>query len=152
MQTIVLDPNQAELIQAGPQDYVVGFLFRNGGDEVALIRKSKPAWQKGLLNGVGGKIEEDELPISAMIREFEEEAGAYVLNWRNFAVMTLKDGGQIYFYESREEVEIESKTEEEVSWYPVAHLRQYGVLQNLNWLVPLALDKGEVTAEIKDLS
>ena len=137
---------------APPQDYVVGFLFRLGGDEVALIRKNKPAWQKGLLNGVGGKIEDDELPINAMIREFEEEAGPYIINWRCFAVMTLKDGGQIYFYESREEVEIESKTEEEVSWYPIAHLRQYGVLQNLNWLVPLALDKDEVTAEIKDFS
>jgi len=152
MQTIILDPNQTELIQAGPQDYVVGFLFRNGGDEVALIRKSKPAWQKGLLNGVGGKIESDELPITAMIREFEEEAGAYILNWRNFAVMTLKDGGQIYFYSSHEEAEVESKTEESVEWYPVAHLRQYGTIQNLNWLVPLALDEGVELAEIQDLS
>jgi 8-oxo-dGTP diphosphatase len=152
MQTIILDPNQTELIQAGPQDYVVGFLFRNEGDEVALIRKSKPAWQKGFLNGVGGKIEDDELPISAMVREFEEEAGAYVLNWRNFAVMTLKDGGQIYFYASHEIAEIESKTEEEVSWHPVAHLRQYGVLDSLNWLVPLALDKDGAVVEIKQQS
>lgn len=153
MQIDIEEPTtKMKVAVAPPQDYVVGFLFRLGGDEVALIRKSKPAWQKGMLNGVGGKIEDDELPISAMIREFEEEAGAYVLTWRNFAVMTLKDGGNIYFYVSHEEAEIDSKTEESVSWYPVAHLHQYGVLQNLNWLVPMALDKDSVTAEITDLS
>ena len=157
MQTELLEPpvNTTQKPKAAPArepDYVVGFLFRYGGDEVALIRKTKPAWQKGLLNGVGGKIEFDEHPLTAMIREFEEEAGPYIINWRCFAVMTLKAGNKIYFYASHEIVEIESKTDEEVSWYPVAHLRQYGVLSNLNWLVPLALDKDEVTAEITDLS
>lgn len=151
-ETVTLDQNQTELVKAAPQDYVVGFLFRLGGDEVALIRKSKPEWQKGLLNGVGGKIEEDELPITAMVREFEEEAGAYILNWRYFATITLKDGGKVYFFESREEVELETKTGEEVSWYPAAHLRQYGILSNLSWLVPMALDKDSVTAEVTDLS
>lgn len=151
-ETATLNPNQTELAKAAPQDYVVGFLFRLGGDEVALIRKNKPAFQKGLLNGVGGKVEPDELPISAMIREFEEEAGAYILGWRHYATMTLKDGGKVYFFESHEEAELESKTDEEVSWYPVAHLRQYGILSSLSWLVPLALDKDSVTAEITDLS
>lgn len=157
MNTELLEPpvNTTQKPKAAPArepDYVVGFLFRNGGDEVALIRKQKPAWQKGLLNGVGGKIEFDEHPLTAMIREFEEEAGPYIINWRCFAVMTLKHGNKIYFYTSHEIAEVESRTEEEVSWYPVAHLRQYGVLSNLNWLVPLALDKDEVTAEITDLS
>lgn len=157
MQTELLEPpvNTPEKPKAAPAnqpDYVVGFLFRNGGDEVALIRKNKPSWQKGLLNGVGGKIEFDEHPLTAMIREFEEEAGPFIVNWRCFAVMTLKHGNKIYFYASHEIVEVESKTDEEVSWYPVAHLRQYGILSNLNWLVPLALDKDNVTAELTDLS
>jgi 8-oxo-dGTP diphosphatase len=157
MQTELLEPpvNTPQKPKAAPAsepDYVVGFLFRNGGDEVALIRKNKPAFQKGLLNGVGGKIEFDEHPLTAMIREFEEEAGPYVINWRCFAVMTLKGGNQVYFYTSHEIVEIETKTAEEVSWYPVAHLRQYGILPNLSWLVPLALDKDSVTAEVSDLS
>jgi hypothetical protein len=34
---------------------VAGFLFRNNDTEVALIRKNKPDWQKGKLNGIGGK-------------------------------------------------------------------------------------------------
>ena len=157
MQTELLEPpantpQKPKVAPASEPDYVVGFLFRNGGDEVALIRKNKPSWQKGLLNGIGGKIEFDEHPLTAMIREFEEEAGPYIINWRCFAVMTLKNGNKIYFYTSHEIAEVESKTDEEVSWYPVAHLRQYGVLSNLNWLVPLALDKDSVTAEITDLS
>jgi len=157
MQTELLEPpvntpKKPKAAPAGEPDYVVGFLFRNGGDEVALIRKQKPAWQKGLLNGVGGKIEFDEHPLTAMIREFEEEAGPYIINWRCFAVMTLTHGNKIYFYQSHEIAELESKTEEEVSWYPVAHLRQYGVIQNLNWLVPLALDEDGSVAEIKHLS
>jgi hypothetical protein len=38
------------------QDYVVGFLFRNNLSEVALIKKDRPAWQAGHLNGIGGKL------------------------------------------------------------------------------------------------
>lgn len=43
---------------------------------VLLIEKTKPEWQKGLLNGIGGKIEDfDMFPIDAMVREFKEETG-----------------------------------------------------------------------------
>jgi 8-oxo-dGTP diphosphatase len=55
--------------------YVLGFAFNTIGDKVALIRKNKPDWQKGFLNGIGGKIEKDESKRSAMVREFEEECG-----------------------------------------------------------------------------
>src|SRR5436190_15473444 len=55
--------------------YVAGFLFTNDGRAVVLVRKNKPAWQKGRLNGVGGKVEGDETPAAAMQREFREEAG-----------------------------------------------------------------------------
>ena len=55
--------------------YVVGFLFNPDMTEVVLIKKNRPDWQKGLLNGVGGKIESGEDPITAMIREFKEETG-----------------------------------------------------------------------------
>lgn len=40
--------------------YVVGFLFDSEFRQVALIRKQKPQWQAGLLNGIGGKIEYGE--------------------------------------------------------------------------------------------
>jgi 8-oxo-dGTP diphosphatase len=54
--------------------YVLGFAFDLQG-RVALIRKNRPDWQKDKWNGIGGKIEVDELPRDAMAREFLEETG-----------------------------------------------------------------------------
>ena len=55
------------------QLYVVGIPIVNQDTEVLLIKKEHPDWQKGYLNGIGGKIERDESPIFAMKREFFEE-------------------------------------------------------------------------------
>lgn len=52
-------------------EYCVGFAFF--GSDVILIRKARPAFQKGLLNGVGGKLELGENFLQAMVREFYEE-------------------------------------------------------------------------------
>jgi len=51
--------------------YVVGFRFC--GEQVLLLRKQRPAWQNGKLNGVGGKIERGETPMLAMACEWIEE-------------------------------------------------------------------------------
>jgi hypothetical protein len=37
-------------------EYVVGFAFDTDG-RVALIRKNRPEWQAGRLNGIGGHVE-----------------------------------------------------------------------------------------------
>ena len=54
--------------------YVLGFAFDDLG-RVALIRKTRPDWQRGLLNGIGGKINPGEACRDAMMREFYEETG-----------------------------------------------------------------------------
>lgn len=56
---------------------VLCFLLR--GDEVLLIRKKK-GFGAGKLTGVGGRIEPDEEPEEAVIREVEEEVGVRVLS------------------------------------------------------------------------
>lgn len=61
--------------------YCCGFLFKDDFSEVMLVEKRRPAWQNGLLNGIGGHIEENETPYAAMVREFKEEAGVEVLRW-----------------------------------------------------------------------
>ena len=38
--------------------YVAGFMFSEDRRLVALIRKSKPEWQKGKLNGIGEKAQQ----------------------------------------------------------------------------------------------
>lgn len=56
--------------------YVIGFMFDETIKHVVLIRKNRPDWQAGKLNGIGGHIEPGEFPIDAMVREFHEETGA----------------------------------------------------------------------------
>lgn len=84
------------------QEYVCGFMFDRDMERVVLIRKSKPQWQAGKLNGVGGKVEIKETvkavpgltsgfhiyetPPEAMAREFLEETGYRTRpqDWRLF--------------------------------------------------------------------
>jgi len=70
-------------------EYVVGFAFSRYGNKVALIRKNKPDWQAGKLNGIGGKVEKDEYHFDAMVREFREETGVQTNNQDWDLVTTL---------------------------------------------------------------
>lgn len=73
------------------KNYVLGFAFNDY--QVLLIEKQKPAWQKGLYNGLGGHIEKDETPIAAMVREFKEECGIDTneSDWELYAEMKGDD-------------------------------------------------------------
>ena len=79
--------------------YVVGFAFGIGEREdishVLLIRKVKPKWQKGTLNGIGGKLEDLETPTQAMVREFREETGILTqpMQWEQFCELS---GAEVY--------------------------------------------------------
>lgn len=131
-------------------NYVLGFMFSPDAELVALICKDKPAWQKGALNGIGGKIEEGETPIEAMVREFEEETGCKTSKeqWNYYALMTgNNDGGEGGFLchcfaaignmrwlktvDENEPVCI-------VPWKGLVGSRRK-MLDNLPWIVPLGM-------------
>lgn len=83
--------------------YVLGLAFNEKRDHVVLIHKDRPEWQKGLLNGIGGKFEEDidVTYAKGMAREFKEETGLVTQpgSWDKFAVMAFTDahtGGDGY--------------------------------------------------------
>jgi 8-oxo-dGTP diphosphatase len=61
--------------------YVIVFLFGLGRDTLLLIRKNRPDWQAGKLNGLGGKVEKDETLCEAVIREVKEECGVQLRNY-----------------------------------------------------------------------
>lgn len=83
------------------QKYVVGLMFSLNKQTVLLIRKNKPLWQLGLLNGVGGKVEEGETPAQCMVREFKEEVGLNTEEeqWTYFAKL-CGTNSEIYFYKT----------------------------------------------------
>lgn len=140
-------------MNTNPLNYVVGFLFNSDRTQVALVEKQKPEWQRGKLNGIGGKIEgDDESPTDAMTREFREETGATVLNWRWFCELKFR-GGSIYFFAAIGDLNaLETKEAEQIVVRNVSEIRDLQAIPNLRWLIPLALDKDEVTAIVQDNS
>jgi 8-oxo-dGTP diphosphatase len=58
---------------------------------VYLIKKKRPDWQAGKLNGIGGHVEEGENAKEAMIRECYEETGTKITDWRHVCVMKGDD-------------------------------------------------------------
>lgn len=120
--------------------YVVGFMFNPERTHVALIRKNKPKWQAGLLNGIGGKIEDfDTSPKAAMIREFEEEAGV-TTEWKSYAAMLGPDWSVECFATHGDLSELVSKTDEKIEVSDVANLLRRDMIENLPWLIAMAVD------------
>jgi 8-oxo-dGTP diphosphatase len=130
------------------REWVVGFLLDQDGDQVVLIRKNRPEWQAGRLNGVGGKVEPTDADgRAAMVREFAEETGVQVLSWQHFASLTWEEG-VVHFYRSfalgGHLHACRTVTDEAVEIHRVRDLLDpdgpvwAGVTPNLRWLVPLA--------------
>ena len=134
--------------------YVVGFAFTEHIDKVVLINKIKPEWQKDKLNGVGGKVEEGESFIDAMVREFWEETGVQTKadDWKHFATMTFDHGAlhserapaesviQVYSTFNDEIVaNIKTTTTEVVDQYRYPDVLESKIIPNLHWIMPAAV-------------
>ena len=123
--------------------YCLGFAFYPGSDSVALIHKLKPDWQAGKLNGIGGRLEDGELPKTAMSREFEEEAGVRIppTEWVLFLIMKFSNA-VIFCYaaESYSVGAVYSRTPETVQLVPRTRFMEMGTpaIPNLAWLIPMA--------------
>ena len=125
--------------------YVVGFMFDLSRTKVALIRKQKPDWQKGLLNGIGGKIEPNESKLFAMKREFFEETSVQseAWDWEEFAMMVGNDWQVNCFRAFSDDAinSVKTITDETVVVVNVADLHLYKTISNIPWLVHMALDQ-----------
>jgi len=105
--------------------YVMGLMLSPDLLNVVLLRKNRPAFLAGLLNGVGGKIEPGESPVFAMSREFKEEADLDVAQsaWISLGHST-GPGYEIFFFytlDSRYN-QVRTMTDEPVQPYPRAML------------------------------
>ena len=144
-------------------NYVVGFAFDRGSgadcaERVILIRKERPVWQKGKLNGVGGKIEKGEFSEQAMSREFQEEAGVLIPadQWKKFCTLSGNwNGGMgiVHFfkYHSFKRLPVRTMTDEEIAPQMIGGLWTGIPVPNLSWLIPMALsfNNGETCSWFK---
>lgn len=124
-------------------DYVAGLLFSGDREHVALVEKIKPEWQRGRLNGIGGKIEaEDASPLGAMIREFEEETGLRVPQWDLFCELRNRENLTYFFrsFAAGSIAHVSGREAERISAYPVPEVDGLNIMPNLRWLIPMALD------------
>lgn len=132
-------------------DYVLGFLFSEDEQRVALIRKNRPNWQAGKLNGIGGKVEPTDAGIhEAMTREFREETGLVVPTWDYFAAMR-GDGWRVHCYRAFGPADdAKTVTDEEVAvCSSTSGIWGMNGVPNLKWLIPLALSEVKTFAHVQ---
>lgn len=126
------------------QPYTLGFLFNHDQSKVLLIHKQRPAWQKGMINGLGGKFENQETAKECIAREVEEETSLVTkpkdwqkvaeLHSSKFAVDVM---AAIYL---KSESGAVSQEDQRVEWFEVKQLPP-NIMINLSWLIPLSLEK-----------
>lgn len=119
------------------ENMVVGFPFFDF-DGVYLIRKNRPEWQAGMLNGIGGHVEKGETPINAMIRECFEETGVSVENWIHVCVMKGEDFYlDVFTINLPLGTKMESKTDETIVRCYIHRLCFEHTIPNTRFLVPM---------------
>ena len=138
--------------QDNPLLMVVGFLFDAAYRQVLLIRKNRPAWQKGYLNGVGGHVTDKETPLEAMIREFREEAGLEITTWERYCTLVgvrEERPWEVRFFRAQIDTPlcvVRSVTDEKLQVVSVEYLHHFKTLSNLQWLIPMAIDHARKTS------
>ncbi len=127
---------------------------------VLLVSKTHPEWQEGLLNAVGGGVEDNESAIVGAIRELLEETGWKVPASRmdNFCIET-GPGYQVFFVRTWLPLDLDTrkidwaKTDkgEELHWHDARNVRE-PMVGNLHWLLPLAMDPRAFTCTLSTVS
>lgn len=139
--------------------YVCGFAFNKYGGVLLVHKKHGPPPVVGRWNGVGGKIELGETPLGAMRREFQEETGVAIQDWKMKLHLKHKhDGFQVFFGYGAWPEDLAPHTVmrfndagEPLRWWPpnAKELRAL-VVPNLLWVLPLMMDNDIVSAEAVD--
>ena len=97
--------------------FTLGIAF-DTEENIVLIKKTKPEWQAGKFNFVGGKIEKGEKPIDCINREFREETSVDIPpeKWRYVGKMYREKDFIVYIYLTydKEVANVTTTTEEEI--------------------------------------
>jgi 8-oxo-dGTP diphosphatase len=127
---------------------VLGFAILNR--QVLLVRKRRPQWQAGLLNGLGGHVEPGESDVEAMVREFREECGveSQPHNWYRVCTM-VGTGWEVVVFASAS-IDIgaaQTTTDEEVCVRRTDDLG-LGLCSHVPWLLGMAHDSDLVDRNV----
>jgi len=126
--------------------YTPGFIFDSDLNKVLLVHKQKPDWQKGKINGIGGKYEGSETPEECIARETHEESTLDIRKelWVYVGTMhqTVGDVGILAAKYTGSANDAVKNDHEDIEWFDVSYLPS-NVISNLRWLVPLSLEKLE---------
>lgn len=111
---------------------VVGIITDN--EEILLLKKNNPDWQKGLYNGIGGKVELNTTSLETIIKKCQEELGVNISNWIELDSEISSSGIEIvYFLTTLNEGEIkklQSQTDERAELFSINNLPT-NILQDL---------------------
>lgn len=139
------------------QKYVLGFMFDELKEKVVLIRKSKPKWQEGFYNGVGGKVEDIDTSYEhAMVREFKEETGVTTYEYEWNKLLTMEEDGtfsvDVFYCFSDKWNKVKTMETEKVECFDVEYHWQYlreNTLSNVPWLIMACLDMDSQIGRLK---
>jgi 8-oxo-dGTP diphosphatase len=125
--------------------YVLALLFSPDRRRIVLVRKTRPEWQAGRVNALGGKLSPGETCAAGARREVREEAGVDVDGWEEFLVWD-DPVYRMHALRAFDDAALSARTAEdqEVLVAEVADLPP-NLIDNLRWLIPLALDREVAT-------
>jgi 8-oxo-dGTP diphosphatase len=127
--------------------YRYTLIFLTRGDSVLMLHRRNPP-NKGLWNGVGGRLEPGETPLVGALREVCEETG-YPLSTARFAGLLTWEGyaepaGGLYIFTAAAppgDPQAQAGDEGVLAWKPRAWvLSAPEVVENIHLFGPLVLD------------
>lgn len=119
------------------KEYVLTFLFTPNLRSVWLIEKNKPEWQKGCLNGIGGKREICESINDAALRELREESGVRgdeIIAFQKVGLMH-NDEFKVHFFTGICYKKLETMESEEIKEIDTYDILSYKIIDNIPLLI-----------------
>ncbi len=125
-------------------NYCLGFVVDESGERVLLMEKRRPSWQAGRLNGIGGKVEDEETGVAAMVRECQEETGLEIPaeSWENLGAISF-EGGRVHVFVATGDVEAARALTDEP-------MRPVKLSDAVNGLFPLVDSVQEILTKIHE--